>query len=86
MSVKQQVAEQEQQLRQAVSRALDMASARSDQAEVAITKSTGISVSSRMGEVENVEFNQDGALGITVYRDQRKGSASTTDLSEKSDC
>lgn len=83
MSVKQQVAEQEQQLRQAVSRALDMASARSDQAEVAITKSTGISVSSRMGEVENVEFNQDGALGITVYRDQRKGSASTTDLSEK---
>ncbi|OOE87250.1 metalloprotease PmbA [Salinivibrio sharmensis] len=82
MSVKQQVAEQEQQLRQAVSRALDMASAKSDQAEVAITKSTGISVSSRMGEVENVEFNQDGALGITVYRDQRKGSASTTDLSE----
>lgn len=35
-----------------------------------------------MGEVENVEFNSDGALGITVYRGQRKGSASTSDLSE----
>lgn len=83
MSVKQQVAEQEQHLRQAVSRALDMAAQRSDAAEVAITKSTGISVTSRMGEVENVEFNRDGALGVTVYCDQRKGSASTTDLSER---
>lgn len=36
-----------------------------------------------MCEVENVEFNSDGALGITVYRGQRKGSASTSDLSEK---
>ena len=59
-----------------------LASAKSDAAEVAITKSTGLSVSTRMGEVENVEFNSDGALGITVYRGQRKGSASTSDLSE----
>ncbi|GAL27461.1 TldE protein [Vibrio variabilis] len=36
-----------------------------------------------MCEVENVEFNSDGALGITVYRGQKKGSASTSDLSEK---
>ncbi len=36
-----------------------------------------------MCEVENVEFNSDGALGITVYHDQKKGSASTSDLSEK---
>lgn len=35
-----------------------------------------------MGEVENVEFTNDGALGITVYKDGRKGSASTADLSE----
>ncbi|MEQ4794800.1 DNA gyrase modulator, partial [Klebsiella variicola subsp. variicola] len=38
-------------------------------------------VSTRYGEVENVEFNSDGALGITVYQQQRKGSASSTDLS-----
>ncbi|MDN6774271.1 MAG: metalloprotease PmbA, partial [Enterobacterales bacterium] len=42
---------------------------------------TGISISTRFGEVENVEFNSDGALGITVYHQQRKGSASSTDLS-----
>ncbi|HGH8101013.1 TPA: metalloprotease PmbA, partial [Vibrio cholerae] len=63
--------------------ALELAAASSDAAEVAITKSTGLSVSTRMCEVENVEFNSDGALGITVYRGQRKGSASTSDLSEK---
>ncbi|XNM58150.1 PmbA/TldA family metallopeptidase [Escherichia coli] len=31
--------------------------------------------------MENVEFNSDGALGITVYHQNRKGSASSTDLS-----
>lgn len=46
-------------------------------------RARGLSVSTRMCEVENVEFNSDGALGITVYRGQRKGSASTSDLSEK---
>ena len=49
--------------------------------EVAVSKTTGISVSTRYGEVENVEFNSDGALGITVYHQNRKGSASSTDLS-----
>ncbi len=38
-------------------------------------------MSTRYGEVENVEFNSDGALGITVYHQNRKGSASSTDLS-----
>ncbi len=55
--------------------------AKSDGAEVAVSKTTGISVSTRYGEVENVEFNSDGALGITVYHQDRKGSASSTDLS-----
>ena len=54
-----------------------------DGAEVAMSRQQGLSVGTRMGEVENVEFTNDGALGITVYRDGRKGSASTADLSEK---
>lgn len=54
-----------------------------DGAEVAMTRSQGLSVSTRLGEVENVEFTNDGALGITVYKAGRKGSASTADLSEK---
>lgn len=83
MDVKERVALQRQELETAVAKALEVAAASSDAAEVAITKSTGLSVSTRMCEVENVEFNSDGALGITVYRGQRKGSASTSDLSEK---
>ncbi|EKF9123334.1 metalloprotease PmbA [Vibrio cholerae] len=83
MDVKERVALQRQELEAAVAKALQLAAASSDAAEVAITKSTGLSVSTRMCEVENVEFNSDGALGITVYRGQRKGSASTSDLSEK---
>lgn len=81
MKVVTQVAQQRKALEQAVSQALDLARSRSDAAEVAVTKTTGISVSTRFGEVENVEFNSDGALGITVYYQQRKGSASSTDLS-----
>ena len=83
MDVRQQVAQQRVELEAAVAKALEMAAEKSDGAEVAITKTSGLSVSTRMCEVENVEFNSDGALGITVYRGQRKGSASTSDLSEK---
>ncbi|WP_299019209.1 metalloprotease PmbA [uncultured Photobacterium sp.] len=82
MDVREQVAQQRVELEAAVARALELAGKQADAAEVAINKTTGISVSTRMCDVENVEFNSDGALGITVYRGQRKGSASTSDLSE----
>ncbi|PRI58995.1 peptidase PmbA [Haemophilus influenzae] len=51
-------------------------------AEVAVTKVSGLSVSARLQEIENVEFTNDGALGISVYMGQQKGNASTSDLSE----
>lgn len=54
-----------------------------DGAEVAMSRQQGLSVNTRMGEVENVEFTNDGGLGITVYQNGRKGSASTADLSEE---
>ncbi len=38
----------------------------------------------RMGELESVERQRDRGLAITVYRDKRKGSASTTDFSAAS--
>ena len=82
MDVREQVAHQRVELEVAVAKALEVAGKQADAAEVAINKTTGISVSTRMCEVENVEFNSDGALGITVYRGHRKGSASTSDLSE----
>ncbi|GAA4901707.1 metalloprotease PmbA [Ferrimonas pelagia] len=78
----ERLAQQREELEQAVSRALDVAGQLGlDSAEVAVQKQQGLSVSTRMGEVETVEFNKDGALGICVYRDGRKGNASTSDLS-----
>lgn len=50
-------------------------------AEASMSRTKGLSVETRHGEVETVEFNQDGGLGISLYFGQRKGSASTADLS-----
>ncbi|OBX45576.1 metalloprotease PmbA [Haemophilus haemolyticus] len=73
---------QEQELRQAVSFAVELATKSGTSAEVAVTKVSGLSVSTRLQEIENVEFTNDGALGISVYMGQQKGNASTSDLSE----
>lgn len=83
MNITSQIMAQRTRLEQAVSQALSIAQKGCDSAEVAVSRTTGMSVGTRMGEVENVEFNSDGALGITVYHNQRKGSASSTDLSEE---
>ena len=74
---------QEQELRQAVSFAIELATKSGASAEVAVTKVSGLSVSTRLQEIENVEFTNDGALGISVYMGQQKGNASTSDLSER---
>ena len=74
--------EQKKQLEDAVNEALTIAKQLGvDQAEVALAKTSGISVNTRLGEVENIEFNRDGAMGISVYVNHCKGSASTADLS-----
>ncbi|MFG1488343.1 DNA gyrase modulator, partial [Oceanospirillum sp. HFRX-1_2] len=51
-------------------------------AELSIGASRGLSVNARMGEVETVEFNQDQSLSLTVYKGQRKGHVSVTDLTD----
>ena len=75
------LSEQEQQLREAVAFAVELAQKAGASAEVGVTKVSGLSVSTRLQEIENVEFTNDGALGISVYAGQRKGNASTSDLS-----
>ncbi len=72
----------EQKMKDLASTAVQMAlDAGADECVVAAGCAQGISVSSRSGEVENIEFNRDNGMSITVYKDHRKGSASTTDLS-----
>ncbi|WP_333608872.1 metalloprotease PmbA [Arsukibacterium sp.] len=77
-SIEQEIAE----VKAAVSQVLAHAKALgASSAEAAMSRTRGLSVETRHGEVETVEFNQDGGLGISLYFGQRKGSASTADLS-----
>ena len=55
-----------------------------DQAEAGVSYDEGLSVTVRMGELESVERQRDRGLAVTIYKDTRKGSASTTDFSPAS--
>jgi PmbA protein len=46
-----------------------------------VSEGCGLSVSARLGKLENVERNRDKSLGISVYVGQRRGNASTSDFS-----
>jgi len=50
------------------------------QCEADASVNQGLSVGVRLGEVETLEYQRDRGLGVTVYFGQRKGSASTADL------
>lgn len=52
-------------------------------AEAELSLSIGQNVSVRLGEVENIEYNRDKGMSVTVYFGQQKGHASTSDLSAK---
>lgn len=51
-------------------------------AEASTSASAGLSVTVRMREVETLEYHRDQGLALTVYFGQRKGSASSSDLSD----
>ena len=46
-----------------------------------VSEGVGLSVSVRMGELENVERNRDKSMGVSIYLGQRRGNASTSDFS-----
>lgn len=74
--------EQINQLKNTVQDLLDEAKKQgATAAEAGLSQDNGLSVSVRLGEVETLEYHCDQGLGVTVYFGQRKGSASTTDLS-----
>ena len=51
-----------------------------DGVEAGVSMDTGLSVTVRLGETETLEYSRDRGLGLTVYFDHRKGSASTADF------
>ena len=71
-----------QSMAEVARRSLEVARHRgASDAEVEVSAAVGQSVTVRRGEVETVEYNRDKGLGITVYFGQRRGNASTSDLS-----
>ncbi len=52
------------------------------QAEASASLGAGLSVTVRMRAVETLEYSRDQGLSLTVYFGKRKGSASTSDLSD----
>ncbi len=53
-------------------------------AEAGLSVDDGLAVTARLGAVETVEYHCDQGLGVTVYFGQRKGAASSNDLSPAS--
>lgn len=84
MCVIDDMAQQRSFLEKIVYQILDLVRLRSSEAEVLITKTTGITVSTRYGKLENVEFNSNATLNINLFYKKRRGSAFSNDLSEKS--
>lgn len=71
-------------LEDAVRYALEEASRQgATQAEADASVGQGLGVTVRLGEVETVEYQRDRGLAVTVYFGQRKGAASTADLSRE---
>lgn len=52
-------------------------------AAASVSESAGLVVGVRQGQVETIERTRDRSLGVTVYRGKARGSASTSDLSDK---
>ena len=50
-------------------------------AEIDVSEGYGLSVTARMGEVENIEHNRDKGVSVSIYLGQRKGYASSSDFS-----
>ena len=65
-------------------RLLEMAvAAGADAAEASARLASGMDVSVRMGEVETLEHQRDRGIALSVYFGQRKGTASTSDFSDR---
>ncbi|MEM7357578.1 MAG: metalloprotease PmbA [Pseudomonadota bacterium] len=53
-----------------------------DEAEAAVHRGTGVAVTARQQELETVEKHNDAQIVISVYKDNKTGSASSADLTE----
>ncbi|QNS01832.1 MAG: metalloprotease PmbA [Buchnera aphidicola (Pentalonia nigronervosa)] len=76
MQLIQDICQEENLLLNIAKETLNLSKNRVSEVEVCIKKTIGISVNVRNSIVENIAFNSDGALFITVYNKFSKGSVS----------
>ena len=68
-------------LREIAALAIDLARKNGTSAsEAALSRTAGLDVNVRLGEVETIEHTRDNSLSVTVYFGNSKGSASSTDF------
>lgn len=65
-------------------KSLELARRLSSASEVSIIKTKGITVSTRYGDIENIEFDNNEILKVTVFLQQKKGTAFSNDLNQQS--
>ncbi|AHG62002.1 metalloprotease PmbA [Buchnera aphidicola] len=81
MQFAKDIEKEESFLLNTVKETLNFAKNKTTSIEVSVKKTIGISVNIRNSIVENVEFNTDGGLFLTVYNKFSKGSVSSKDFS-----
>ena len=68
-------------LREIAALAMDLArKSGASASEAAVSRTAGLDVNVRLGDVETIEHTQDNSLGVTVYFGHSKGAASSTDF------
>ena len=50
-----------------------------DQAEAAASHAIGLCATARLGSVESLEYTNDRGVGVTVYKDQKKGTPASAE-------
>ena len=84
MELRERLKNEQKKLEEIVCRGLEYAKKSGvTEAYMNIGQSTGLSVSTLNGDVENIEFNKSRGMSVTVYSDGRRGRSSTSDLSKE---
>lgn len=84
MNLLQNIMQQSLSLKEVVNQVLLLARKYSNESEVSVIKTKGISISTRYGSIENVEFDSNELLKITVFLNYKKGTAFSNNLNKQS--
>lgn len=83
MDTQERCTSEQKKLEDAVAQTLDIVKRKGVVAQISVTKQSGLNINTCNTDLENIEFNKDGTLGICVYAGQRKGVATTNDLTSE---